>query len=121
MTSTNWKARQESIVKFRDETINFSDIRGERELLTPQAVGRLYGKGRSTITQALSRGKLEAVFTMTDGTRLISLASLLNYWGEPDPARLDEMRSTAHNLWVTDTGPWLILGQPTIDTLREVK
>lgn len=101
-----WQQEEKRIAEGRASAINFGGEPGEREVLTPSGLSRLFGKHRSTVTQAITRGHLEVVFDLK-GTRLIRLPSAIAFWGEPHPARLGQLRADGVPLHVE--GPWIVM------------
>ena len=75
--------------------------RAGQELLTPLGAVSLFKKSPEAVRKAASKAHVEVVFDLWATERsvsLIHLQSAVEYWGEPDPARLDAMREEGHLL-----------------------
>ena len=74
-----------------------------RELLTPRATAKLFGKSAEAIRKANSKGHVRVVVDLwatEKNVGLIDLQSACDYWGQPDPSLVDVMRENGHNLGV---------------------
>ena len=69
--------------------------RAGRELLTPIAARKLFGKSPEAVRQAVRNGCIEAEFDLwvTDkNVSMIRLDSAISYWGQPPGPELQRMR-----------------------------
>ena len=106
----------------RQAAINEARQEG-REVLTPRAVCKLFGKSAPTVRRAVSEGHVWAQFTLNFTAKpvaLIHLKSAISYWGNHDPDLLERMRENGHVLGV-DGLSYNVLSPTPLVTLRELK
>ncbi|MCY4498404.1 MAG: hypothetical protein OXC14_14085 [Rhodospirillaceae bacterium] len=92
-----------------------------RELVTPGGTAKLFLKSGEAVRKATSKGHVRVVadlWATEKNVGLIDFESACRYWGRPDPALVDVMRSNGHTLAVGGV-VFNVLHHRPLTTLRE--
>ena len=93
----------------------------DRELLTPKAAAKLFGKSPEAVRKATRLGRVEVVFDLSFSDKRVGLSRLssaIKYWGQPDDNLLSEMRQNGHVLSISGLA-YNVLSPTPLVTMRD--